>query len=89
MAIDTGQATAIYGLLLDVRESIGRIDERSDQTLRQTTQTNGKVEELEDRIGKLERQRFYFAGAWVIVMATGAIVWEFVQFYFDHFVARK
>lgn len=93
MSIDTGQGTAIYGLLLEISGKIERIDERSESTLQQARATNGRVTSLEQRVSSLENQRVNFTSGlrlvWVGVAVGGACLWEIVKFYFDHFVTRK
>jgi hypothetical protein len=93
LSIDTGQGSAIYGLLLDVAGKIERIDERSESTLEQAKATNGRVTSLENRVSTLENERSNFRASirlvWVAVALGGAALWELVKFYFDHFVVRK
>lgn len=81
MPIDTRTGEAIYSRLIEIASDLGELKGTTDQVLKQTTETNGRVNKLEEEMLQVRLIKYWLYGAWAGLLFMGALLYKVLELY--------
>ena len=81
LPIDTKTGEAIYNRIIEIAASVGELRGTSNEILKQTTTTNGRVSKLEEEVARLKQLKYWVWGLGAGLTVVFSLIYKIIELY--------